>query len=353
MKVFLSSVVFVLLLFTPLLLADQIGEISASALAVREGPSTSYKSVAYVSKGTKVTILGKQGDWFKIKYNNTLGWASGKYINIKAETPPATGASAPSGGIVTSPVLNLRSGPSTSNEKISTLKKGNQVKILEQKDGWFRIESGGVTGWVSGKYVQPVGSSGGGTSSEFTLPSGGKASLLGYFKTTFYWMAHEKDYPGPKEKALYDTNGKLIGHFSRSFVKKLYLEGTGKLNDGRVINYIGRSRFKIIDAPYGIGSRNNPLQPYRSLAVDPKKIPIGTKIYIPEAKGMRLPDGTIHDGIFYAHDVGSGIDGNHIDVFTGVGDNREVFERMGIKNFKFIRIYKIEKSSIIERVNGI
>jgi 3D (Asp-Asp-Asp) domain-containing protein len=63
------------------------------------------------------------------------------------------------------------------------------------------------------------------------------------------------------------------------------------------------------------------LVPYRSLAVDRSRIPIGTVLYIPAARGVEvtLPSGqrVAHDGYFLAADVGSGIRGNHVDVFVG------------------------------------
>jgi 3D (Asp-Asp-Asp) domain-containing protein len=67
--------------------------------------------------------------------------------------------------------------------------------------------------------------------------------------------------------------------------------------------------------------RGNQLVPYRTVAVDPNLIPIGSVLYIPAARGVSitLPSGErmVHDGYFYAADVGGAIQGNHIDVFIG------------------------------------
>jgi hypothetical protein len=40
-------------------------------------------------------------------------------------------------------------------------------------------------------------------------------------------------------------------------------------------------------------------------------------LFIPRAIGTSLPDDKKHDGYFFAADVGSAINDNHIDVFTG------------------------------------
>lgn len=53
-------------------------------------------------------------------------------------------------GRVTSPTLNVRSGPSTSNPKVATLRQGDVISLLERIGGWWRIASGQ---FVSGDFV--------------------------------------------------------------------------------------------------------------------------------------------------------------------------------------------------------
>lgn len=57
----------------------------------------------------------------------------------------------------------------------------------------------------------------------------------------------------------------------------------------------------------------------RTVAVDPRYIPRRTRLFIPETVGIRLPDGTIHDGYWYASDTGGAIKGQKIDLYTGHG----------------------------------
>ena len=57
----------------------------------------------------------------------------------------------------------------------------------------------------------------------------------------------------------------------------------------------------------------------RTVAVDPRVIPRRTKLFIRETVGMRMADGSIHDGYWYASDTGGAIKGQKIDLFTGHG----------------------------------
>jgi 3D (Asp-Asp-Asp) domain-containing protein len=82
-----------------------------------------------------------------------------------------------------------------------------------------------------------------------------------------------------------------------------------------------RSKFRRIDSRFGLTASGFSIVPYRSLAVDPSVIPIGTVLFIPAARGMKvtMPEGRVirHDGLFFAADTGGKIRGNHIDVYTG------------------------------------
>ena len=54
--------------------------------------------------------------------------------------------------------LNFREGPGTSHTIITTLTRGASVKILE--DGtWLKVQYGGKTGYVYGKYISKSGGS--------------------------------------------------------------------------------------------------------------------------------------------------------------------------------------------------
>lgn len=72
----------------------------------------------------------------------------------------------------------------------------------------------------------------------------------------------------------------------------------------------------------GVGGKDSlgcRLAPMRTVAVDPKVFPRHSVLFIKETVGLKLPDGTTHDGYWYASDVGSAIKGARIDLFTGAG----------------------------------
>ncbi len=59
----------------------------------------------------------------------------------------------------------------------------------------------------------------------------------------------------------------------------------------------------------------------RTVAIDRKLIPRRTKLFIKETVGLPMPDGSKHDGFWYASDVGGAIKGEKIDLYTGHGSS--------------------------------
>lgn len=156
-------------------------------------------------------------------------------------------------------------------------------------------------------------------------------NLVGQMRPTFYWIALETETAEERGTPVYGTRGEELTRVAYSYFRNLLLEGTGKLLDGRVLNYSGavgaQHRFRECgpEAPFGYGAGGRTLMPFRSVAVDPRVIPLDSEVYLPAAVGARLPDGTVHDGIFRAVDVGGAIQNLKIDVFTGAGDQSSVF----------------------------
>ena len=131
------------------------GTVTADALNVRSGPSTSYSITTKLYKGDKVEILETSNGWHKIKASNgKIGWVSGDYIKVSSgsTSQPSTSTTK---ATVTATSLNVRSGAGTSYSVITKLPKGTVVDVLESaSNGWKKIKtSNGTIGWVSGSYL--------------------------------------------------------------------------------------------------------------------------------------------------------------------------------------------------------
>ena len=137
-----------------------------SSLNVRSGASTSSSVIGSLSNGSKVTIVGESGSWYKINYGNTTGYVSKDYVqasgeqNSSSESSSQGTTSGKSGQVVNvHSSLNVRSGASTSSSVIGSLSNGSKVTIVGESGSWYKINYGNTTGYVSKEYVQASGES--------------------------------------------------------------------------------------------------------------------------------------------------------------------------------------------------
>ncbi|MBO2518260.1 MULTISPECIES: SH3 domain-containing protein [Limnochorda] len=58
--------------------------------------------------------------------------------------------------VVTGTRVNVREAPALGATVIGQVVQGDQVLVRDYWGGWYRIVSGGPSGWISGEYVDPV-----------------------------------------------------------------------------------------------------------------------------------------------------------------------------------------------------
>ena len=55
---------------------------ATDSLIVRDAPSKEGKYIGGLAKGSDITVLGKEGDWYRISYNSAeVGWTDAAYVN--------------------------------------------------------------------------------------------------------------------------------------------------------------------------------------------------------------------------------------------------------------------------------
>jgi 3D (Asp-Asp-Asp) domain-containing protein len=179
---------------------------------------------------------------------------------------------------------------------------------------------------------------------------------LGQFTITFYYVVGEEEIAAkpvvvaandnrgsdsgdqardlaaiaPDPVTLYAGGGtcEAIAEVSKGFATQLAVQGTGKLRDGRVLNIWGHCNckhtpcFKVTQAQWGTAGTGRSLLPFRTVAVDPKVVKLGSVLYVPLLEGRTMPGrapwgGYVHDGCVVADDTGGHIGGNRIDLFVG------------------------------------
>jgi 3D (Asp-Asp-Asp) domain-containing protein len=100
------------------------------------------------------------------------------------------------------------------------------------------------------------------------------------------------------------------------------------------------ARIKGMSARDSLGCR---LAPMRTAAVDPSVFPRHSVLFIKQTVGMKLPDGTLHDGYWYASDVGRAIKGLRVDLFTGMtAKSMRMFQPLNLATISAVKVGTFE-----------
>ncbi|GKZ01766.1 SH3 domain-containing protein [Paraclostridium bifermentans] len=235
--------------------------VKAEKLNVRKGPSIEEQRVGSLDRGMVVEILETNNGWNKIKLTDgNEGWVSGDYTDKENAT-------------VTASKLNVRKGPATEHDKLDTLDKNTEIKLLEEQDNWYRIKlDDKKEGWVCGDYV--------------LTESQAKEQEQNQAKQQANDIAKEVKSASTVSDATTNepSNAQAEASSNNNNGTSMSIEATAYAGD--TITSTGTT------------------PKWGTIAVDPTVIPYGTKVYIPK-----------FDMVFTAEDCGSAIKGKRIDIF--------------------------------------
>ena len=127
-------------------------------LNIRKEPSTSSDIVGQCLEGERYEILSETDGWYEIP----SGYISADYAEKRFSLNEARKLDMRAmvlnyyenpGVSNVSNYLNIRQNPGTSEKVIGKLPSYAGCEILETLDGWYKIRSGSLTGYVSSEYI--------------------------------------------------------------------------------------------------------------------------------------------------------------------------------------------------------
>ncbi len=142
--------------------------VKGSILNMRSGPGTGYQVAGQLKQGAVLQILGKPGDWLKIKTSaGSTGWVASWLVTVNKPavqtntTPsPAPAPAAATEGwkaVVSGSVVNVRSGPGTNNKITGKFNRGTSLQVLEKSGDWYKVQTPSGAGWMFGSLLKVTG----------------------------------------------------------------------------------------------------------------------------------------------------------------------------------------------------
>ena len=150
--------------------------VNATAVRMREAPSTDSNIVTNLYKEDEVEILEENGEWYKVKYGENVGYAKAEFFLKKTEKPENTVPEEPTvtqvpeeqslvpneenseninqelniGETITlSSTVKLRVMPNLATNAKMEIEQGTKVSVEAKLGNWCKITSETLSGWVT------------------------------------------------------------------------------------------------------------------------------------------------------------------------------------------------------------
>lgn len=131
--------------------------VSEGKVNIRETPSTDGKIVGKIGKDAGCDVLGEEGEWLRIRSGEVEGYIKAEYVLTGTDALQQASTLLKKVAKVTTDGLKVRTEPNTECEILDMVGSGQSFDVLEELDGWVRIDLDGETGYLSTDYVE-VGS---------------------------------------------------------------------------------------------------------------------------------------------------------------------------------------------------
>ncbi|MDM5157306.1 cell wall-binding protein EntA [Bacillus sp. DX1.1] len=278
-----TAAVFGLGIFTSSAQAETI--VTTDVLNVRENPTTESQVVGKLLDGHKLDVTNTQNGWLQVKLDGKDAFVSSEFTK--------------SIYYVTANVLNVRAEANTNSEILGTLKKDDIIETTNQvQNGWLQFEYNGKTAYVHVPFL--TGTAPVIEKQETPAPAKAEAPAK---KDQAQAQAQPAAKPTVKGATSAPAGGRELTVEATAYTA--HPSENGGTYGGRVLTAMG----------HDLTANPN----MKVIAVDPKVIPLGSKVWV-EGYGEAI-----------AGDTGGAIKGNRIDVLLGSDSAAEKWGRKSVK----------------------
>ncbi|ASZ67452.1 MULTISPECIES: cell wall-binding protein EntD [Bacillus cereus group] len=284
--------------------------VTTDVLNVRENPNVESKLVGKVFSGNTLDVINTENGWTKIKLN-------GKEAFVSADFTKST-------YYVTAGVLNVRAGANTDSEILGKLNKNDVIETTNQvQNEWLQFDYNGKVGYVHVPFLtgtapviekkEVVAQEEAPTRTKTPVKNNTVVKNKESVKSNDSIKNVESSKPVVKEKTAAKPVAKSTETSAPAGGREITVEATAYTADpsengsygGRVLTAMG----------HDLTANPN----MKVIAVDPKVIPLGSKVWV-EGYGEAI-----------AGDTGGAIKGNRIDVLVGSDGSANSWGRKSVK----------------------
>jgi cell wall-associated NlpC family hydrolase len=127
--------------------------VACDVLNIRSGPGTSYAIVGTTGENSIVVVIEKTNkEWYLINFDGTTGYSKAEYFSdiVRRENFNATAT-------ITGDSVRVRQKPGTSYTVLATVDNGDEVAVIGINDGWYKVKTAGITGYLRSDFAEISG----------------------------------------------------------------------------------------------------------------------------------------------------------------------------------------------------
>lgn len=116
-------------------------------LNLRKTADANGSVVNQFNQGDPMTVLEKEGDWYKVSYDNTVGYVNKEFVDFQYNI------------YIDGNDINMRKGATTESEVVTTLDNATIVTVLNKAGEWYKVRYDGQIGYVKDtctSFTEPV-----------------------------------------------------------------------------------------------------------------------------------------------------------------------------------------------------
>lgn len=132
-----------------------IADISEGNLNVRKKADASSKAIGKMTKHNACEIIKKSGDWYKVKSGSVTGYVKAEYLLTGDKALEVAKKEVQLIATVeNTQTLRVRKKPSADSKTLSLIGEGEDLVIVDQTDGWYKVEiDDDEEGYISSDYA--------------------------------------------------------------------------------------------------------------------------------------------------------------------------------------------------------
>lgn len=140
------------------------GTINApNGLVLRKEADKNSNALATIEDKAEVSVIEKEGEWYKVLYNSQTGYIFSEYVNVNEEIESDNTEQQQENETENDTKLanNLKvyNMPLITSTVINEIPQGTEIKIEKQITNWSYVVAGDIQGWIrtygiSGEFVQ-------------------------------------------------------------------------------------------------------------------------------------------------------------------------------------------------------